>query len=139
MSKKQEQLKKTKNAMPLAPRSWDNNAHRLDALKTFITNLANKDERQKCCSSPRYAKRKFAEWGGFLIEGATPPPGIEPIPKNTKFLVHRHGSNRLRRDKRVVIVLPWESGDETEKLLDVGLWRCSYTPYAKKYRKRSRR
>jgi hypothetical protein len=148
MSKKQKQPKKNKDAMPFTARSWDNNAHRLAALGDFLDKIKAPGEKQKCCSSSKYAKKKFAEWGRFYVEGAppspglppVPPDGIEPIPKNTKFRVHRHGlSNRLRRDKRVVIVLPRESGDELEKLVDVALWRCSYTPYDTKYRKRSER
>lgn len=128
------------------PRNWGDDDHRVEAVREFVKKLAleeNKDERQKCCSSPQYAKKKFAQWGRFYIEGSPAPdlppfnPGgeIEAIPATTKFRVHKHGkSDRLRRDKRVVIVLKRkeEEGEEPEKLDDVALWRCSYTPYATK-------
>lgn len=150
MTRTKKQSKKTDSTAPSTARNWNDDADRLAALAEFIKQLKSvPGERLKCCSSPRYAKKKFAEWGRFYIEGAPPTPGlppvpvqgIEPIPKNTKFRVHRHGlSNRFRRDKRVVIVLPRESGEEPEKIIsdDVVLWRCSYTPYITKL-KRSKR
>jgi hypothetical protein len=57
MSKKQKQLKKTKDAIP---RNWDSDAHRRDALDDFLANIKLPGERHKCCSSPQYAKKKFA-------------------------------------------------------------------------------
>lgn len=125
------------------PHDWANPDHRLKGLKEFIRQVGlDEKEAYKCCSSPEYAKRMFAQWGGFYLAGSDHPEGITTIPASTKFRIHPHGTaNQLRRDKRVIIVLPRKQGEEAENYEpeDIALWRCSYTPYVTRKHKKAKR
>lgn len=117
-------------AIPAKPPADDD---RLDGMDAFITELNNAPaaERARCILDPCYAKQKFAEWGGFYLEGEGPYPGFEPIPASTVIRVYEseHSTvpprHRSKRDEQVVIIL-----DNRENQLRTPTWRCTYTPYS---------
>lgn len=125
--------------LPPPRRSWftpsnqPDNQNRVDGLSDFIRALraAPPTERERCVLDPCYAKQKFAEWGGFYVEGQDPQWNSRAIPASTVFRMYdsepstvppRH---RKKRDEQVVLVL-----DNQEDLATTGTWRCTYSPYA---------
>jgi hypothetical protein len=110
-----------------------NDKDRIDGMNEFIRQLndpANQGERPKCVGDPDYAKCKFAEWGGFYLEGEGPFPGLKPIPSATVFNVYEPTTERKEkrnRDKEVVVVLS-DPNVTTSEAYEY-TWRCTYTPY----------
>ena len=118
------------------PTYQPHDSHRLNGLTTFVNNLKNvatPEERNRCIFDPCYAKRKFADWGGFYLEGDHPTWDALAIPASTVFRVYesdektvppRPPRNRPKRDEQVIIVL------ENKEILDsTPTWRCTYSPY----------
>jgi hypothetical protein len=129
---------------PSEMRSWDEDTDRKAGRQEFERKTPpGSDERDKCITDGVYARRMFAEWGHFYIEGEKAPahfPDFDPtweitkIPSATVFRVYETKKDRPKRDEQVVLIL--QTTDEELEDLDQ-VWRCTYTPYREK-RKRYR-
>lgn len=132
----------TDKEMPARPpRNWASLQDQIKGKDIFVAKLKeNSTEQDACHSDSAHAKKMFARWGAFYIEGEVDPEaylppydsaaGATPIPKATEFRVYRNGQDLDERNKTVVIVLPPVTPEEIkEDLAQVREWSCTYTPY----------
>jgi hypothetical protein len=102
-------------------------------MNDFVIALRNapQEERDRVILDPCYAKQKFAEWGGFFVEGHDPAWDSRAIPASTVIRVYESEhqgvppKHRKKRDEQVVIIL-----DSREDNNHTPTWRCTYSPYA---------
>lgn len=126
--------------MAVIMKSWNSDDDRIQGSVAFERNLRlNHSELEMCKKDPAYARRKFAEWGQFYIEGELPDPklgfpaykpegDIMPIPMATQFEVWTTDPKDVaERSERVILVV--DLGYGPEKLNDAQVWRCTYSPY----------
>jgi len=113
--------------------SWDNAEARREATRAFCAHLhrpENAQVREKCKSDPAYARRIFAEQGGFCLEeelaDAQADP-IVPIPKWTEFRVFEE-NEMFPRDRLVALVLPPVETilPDTPKIDPGDIYRCTW-------------
>lgn len=119
--------------------SWDSRPARREATKAFCDYLddpAHAKEREECKNPDSgEARSLFARLGHFYLEENIPadaPPGLKPIPKETKFMVYETDPHE-KRDELVTIVLPplvTEQGAGLKPPFEAtNVFRCTYWPY----------
>ncbi len=123
--------------------SWDTSDEGRDARSDatiafcmFLKDLKQSDRDLYTCPKPdaaqetiasNNAKQKFAELGGFYLQGAADiPSGVKPIPEKVTFRVYEFEPFD-KRDDIVTFVLPKPGSGPRE--LPSYYYRCSYWPY----------
>jgi hypothetical protein len=93
----------------------------------------NVEARTNCKSDPVFARKLFAQLGGFCLEEELAPDEanpIVPIPNLTEFRVFE-ATDMMPRDELVTLVLPSRDRPlpETTKIDTSDIYRCTWQPW----------
>lgn len=127
--------------MPVTMRTWSSENDRIRGKDEFEKHI-QRDHRELdlCKKDPAYARRKFAEWGQFYVEGEVPDPVLGfpaydptedrvPIPMTTQFQIwSTDPKDVVERNDQVILIV--DLGNGLENLGEhAQVWRCTYSPY----------
>lgn len=122
-------------------KTWGSETDRIRGKDEFEKHI-QRDHRELdlCKKDSAYARRKFAEWGQFYVEGEVPDPALGfpaynptgdrvPIPMTTQFHIwSTDPKDVVERNDHVILIVNLGNGKE-----DLGehaqVWRCTYSPY----------
>jgi ABC-type glycerol-3-phosphate transport system substrate-binding protein len=104
--------------------SWTDINARKSAVRAFVEYLQkpeNQGDRNRCKSDRPFAKKLFADKGGFEIGGSVPDD--KKIPEKMEFRVYEEKDTKQRDEDLGVMVLP----AKPQTPVDVSqVWRCTW-------------
>jgi hypothetical protein len=106
---------------------WSNINARQNAVRAFVEYLQkpeNQGDRDRCRTDRAFAKKLFADKGGFEIEGSVPDE--KKIPKKMEFRVYEETNTKQRDEDLGVMILPAAPQGE----VDVNqVWICTWSDW----------